>query len=118
MSQRKEQVVSIYRGTQLIGWLPEWRGAESYIKTLAHCDGVTGGSGWERSRGRNSFECGIFRALDTYRDDVLRPLSPSRPSYYVKATDGEHLRMQLAQTPERGNELMLADIKCFDPFQK
>lgn len=43
---------------------------------------------------------------------------PTRPSYYVKATDGRHLRVTLAQTDRRAGELMAADIVRFDPFQR
>ena len=43
---------------------------------------------------------------------------PTKSDYYVKATNGKHLRVTLAQTAERAAELMAADIRRFDPFQK
>lgn len=43
---------------------------------------------------------------------------PSRPGYYVRSTDGQDLRVTLAQTPRRAAALMAEDIVRLDPFQQ
>lgn len=40
-----------------------WRSAVSYVKALAHADGVVGGLGWYQTANNMGFARGIFRCV-------------------------------------------------------
>lgn len=69
--------VAVYRGS-LIATVEApaskaWRAAVSYVKGMAHAEGVEGGSGWEGARGvrgRFSFQRGAFTAVSLIRKAV------------------------------------------------
>lgn len=44
-------------------------------------------------------------------------LIPTRKGYFVKAENGENLRVTLCETKGRTEQLMAHDLLRFDPFQ-
>jgi hypothetical protein len=67
-------VIAIYQSSCLIARTPAlpptqaWRMAVSYVRDMAHADGVGGGAGWYQTANRAVYERGIFRATPVLAD--------------------------------------------------
>lgn len=65
--------ISIYDSSHRIAFIVDepkraWAMARSYVRAMAHADGVHGAGVWFTTANRNGYAMGIFRALPTISD--------------------------------------------------